>query len=224
MIIIPVGDDNPRKTVPWVNWLLIIVNVAVFASYALASEAKTAALFEHYALVPSRWRPEALLTSMFLHGGVAHLLGNMLFLWITGDNVEDRLGHFGYLVFYATAGAVAGLAHVWHLPHSDVPCVGASGAISGVMAAYLVLFPRVHIRFWGVLIFVVIFRTFSFQLPAWSALGFWFLQQLLMQWLAGRDPGVATVAYDAHIGGFAAGLLLLLPMRLAGLVKGGRTH
>lgn len=133
-------------------------------------------LILRHGMVPARWTVETLFTSMFLHGGFAHLAGNMLFLWIVGDNVEDRVG---YLAFYLLAGAAAGLAHVHGHPDSRLPCVGASGAISGTMAAYMVLFPLARIRFWGLLWFVILVRSLTFRLPAVGAIGLWFAEQLL---------------------------------------------
>ncbi len=220
MIILPIGDENPSKTTPFVNYALILANTVVFATYAFSSRQATEALVRHHGLVPADWGWETLGSSMFLHGGFAHLLGNMLFLWITGDNVEDRLGHLGYLFFYATAGACAGLAHVYGHPDSRIPCVGASGAISGVMAGYLVLFPFARIRFWALFFFFIIIRTFTFTLPALLAIGLWFGEQLLLEHFSGR-AGITEVAYDAHIGGFVAGLAVVGLMRLTGLAEGG---
>ena len=217
MILLPIGDDNPSKRIPFVNLALIAANVAVFFSYAYSPDAEAFVL--RHGFIPSRFSWETLFSAMFLHGGLPHLLGNMLFLWIAGDNVEDRLGHLGYLLFYALGGAAAGLAHAWMHPRSPIPCVGASGAISAVMAAYLVLFPLSRIRFWGA---VLIFWTFTFEMPALVAIGFWAAEQVLLQRLAGSDPRMTEVAYDAHLGGFALGLGSILPMRLLGIVKGGR--
>lgn len=150
---------------------------------------------------------------MFLHGGLLHLLGNLWFLWIVGDNVEGRLGRFGYAIFYLTCGTVAGLAHVWANPRSGIPCVGASGAISGVLAGYVVLFPIARIRFRACLLFP--FFGWRFGLPAFLAIGLWFLEQLGLGRLTEEGSGPTLVAYDAHIGGFLAGAILvgLLPTR-----------
>lgn len=147
-----------------------------------------------------------LITSMFLHGGVAHLLGNMLYLWICGDNVEDALGHVNYLLFYLVCGVLAGLAHVFATQFLGqdtlTPCLGASGAISGVLAGYMLLFPRKRIHFW-------IFFIFTISLPAVLAVGLWFVFQVIdgLGVLGGDQAG--GIAYAAHIGGFIAGLLLV---------------
>lgn len=224
LILLPIGDDNPTKRFPLVNYALIAANAFVFAGYAFAPEARAERFILEHGLVPAAWTWQTLLGSMFLHGGLMHLAGNMLFLWIAGDNVEDRLGHLGYLAFYLFAGAAAGYVHIDEHPLSRIPCVGASGAISGVMAAYLVLFPRAHIRFWGLFFFVIIVRTFTFSLPAVAAIGLWFAEQMLMGSLAARDPSMTQVAYDAHIGGFLAGLIVAGGLRLFGVVEGGRTR
>ncbi|MFH1022985.1 MAG: rhomboid family intramembrane serine protease [Planctomycetota bacterium] len=215
--ILPVGDDNPRRHFPVVNLFLIAANVGVFLFYAFDTPDRAECFILRWGLVPASWRPETLVTSIFLHGGIAHLLGNMLFLWIAGDNVEDRVGHIRYLLLYLFLGVAAGAAHVIFNPASLLPCVGASGAISGVLAGYLVLFPGARIRF--AFIFVI-FRLFSFPMPALVAIGFWFLEQVFLAHLA-RVEAVTQVAYDAHIGGFSAGFIILLAARMTGMVKGG---
>ena len=219
MILLPIGDDIPSKRFPLVNLALVAANVAVFFSYAFSPGTLAETFILRHGLVPARFTWETLLTSMFLHGGLAHLLGNMLFLWIAGDNVEDRLGHLGYLLFYLLGGAAAGLAHAWMNPRSSMPCVGASGAISAVMAAYLVLFPLSRIRFWGA---ILLFWTFTFSMPALVAIGFWAAEQVLLQRMTAGDPRMTEVAYDAHLGGFALGFVSVLGMRVLGLVQGGR--
>ncbi len=150
-----------------------------------------------------------LLTSMFMHGGIAHIFGNMLFLWIFGDNVEDRIGHVRYLIFYLISGLVASLCHVFFTilffgVESDqalVPSLGASGAISGVLGAYLLLFPQKRVT-------VIMFR-FLTQVPAWVAIGMWFVMQLFLGLKVFGGRGSDGVAYAAHIGGFVAGLVLI---------------
>jgi len=150
-----------------------------------------------------------LLTSMFLHSGFAHIAGNMLFLWIFGDNVEDRLGHFGYLIFYLLCGAGANLAHLLFNFTSPLPAVGASGAIAGVMGAYFILYPRARVLTWWVF--------FVFWLPAWLVLGYWFLGEFLSgaASLFSSATGAGGVAFWAHVGGFVTGVMLikLLPVR-----------
>jgi membrane associated rhomboid family serine protease len=160
----------------------------------------------------------ALLTSMFLHGSWMHLIGNMWFFWIFGNNVEDSMGHLRFLVFYLLTGLMAAAAHVISTPGSPVPTVGASGAISGIMGAYIVLYPGARVT---TMIPLFIFIRFV-ALPAWVFLGLWFLIQLLS---AGADPaGGGGVAFWAHIGGFAAGVLLIMVFRNPRLVHAKRSH
>ncbi len=156
-----------------------------------------------------------LITCMFLHGGWMHLLGNMLFLYIFGDNVEDRLGHVGYVVFYLVSGVLSGLAHLLTDPSSVVPTIGASGAIAGVMGAYFLLYP--HAR---VLTVIPIFFFLEFiVLPAWLMLGFWFVIQLFQGSLAAATPGAGGVAWWAHIGGFAVGAGVVYVLRQVGWIR-----
>jgi membrane associated rhomboid family serine protease len=221
-MIIPVGDVNPRKTTPFVNYLLILANVsAFFWMYLNRSEAEVIQIVDTYALHPNRWHDvKTLFTSMFLHGGWGHLIGNMLFLWIAGDNVEDRLGHLPYLLFYLLAGVAGSVAHVVMavstMPSmADVPTVGASGAISGVLGAYLVFFPSSKIKF---ILWLILFVR-GFTLPSWGAIGFWIASQLLMarHQLDGIAKGeTAMVAVFAHLGGFAFGFAAGALVRLFG--------
>lgn len=152
---------------------------------------------------PDAWL--GLLTSIFLHGSWAHLGGNMLYLWIFGDNVEDVMGHGRFLAFYLITGMIAGLAHVATSPSSTVPLIGASGAIAGVLGAYVILYPRARIL--SLLILGIFVRLA--ELPAVLVLSLWFVLQLLSGVVALGAPGIATVAWWAHIGGFLAGILLL---------------
>lgn len=207
----PIRDHNPSGRVPHVTRLLVALNVLIFLGCwaLLPSGAAQDRLFFDWGLVPARAVQQgawwSVLTSMFLHAGWAHLFGNMLFLWIFGDNLEDRFGHFGFLAFYLLAGSGAALAQVAAGPASAIPMVGASGAIAGVMGGYLLLFPRARVDV--LFFFLIFFRIFA--IPAWAVLGFWFASQLV--------AGVATpidlggVAYWAHAGGFVAGLALTLP-------------
>ena len=155
-----------------------------------------------------------LITCMFLHGGWMHFFGNMLFLYIFGDNVEDRMGHLGYAVFYVLAGILAGLVHLFSDPASPVPTIGASGAIAGVMGAYFFLYPNAR-----VLTIVPVFFMLEFVvLPAWVMLGFWFIIQLFQGTLAAATPGAGGVAWWAHVGGFAAGAVIVVVLRAAGFL------
>ncbi|HVR85006.1 MAG TPA: rhomboid family intramembrane serine protease [Planctomycetota bacterium] len=205
-MFIPIGDDNPTERTPFVNYALIAVNIAVFLLFSLGDSDGSSAI--RWAMVPADLHWQTLFTNLFLHAGWMHLIGNMWFLWIFGDNVEDRLGHLGYIAFYFVCGLAADAAHILSNPTSDVPTLGASGAISGVMGAYALFYPRQPVRtliwFWT----VYIIRT-----PAFIWIGLWFVQQVLLNVLTPRGSGVA---YLAHIGGFIAGGALALAVKAAG--------
>ncbi|MCE8419156.1 rhomboid family intramembrane serine protease [Rhodovulum sulfidophilum] len=210
----PLRDHNPSSRFPFVTLALIAANVAVFLfCLPLFSNPKALhALFMEWGMVPALitqsgdW--SGMLTSMFLHGGVLHLAGNMLFLWIFGDNMEDRFGHLGFLLFYLAGGVAAALLQYAAAPSSPVPVVGASGAIAAVMGGYLLLFPKARVDL--LIILIVIFRVIP--VPAWLMLGLWFGLQLYSGASAAADEG--GVAYWAHSGGFIAGLALTLPLWL----------
>lgn len=208
-MILPIGEGTKRHSFPIFNVLLLVANVAVFWHQATAPE--TANLVATYALVPEYWSFKTLLTSMYLHGGLWHLVGNMMFLMIAGNSVEDRMGHLPYLVFYHVAGMAGGLAHVAvsNGAAALVPCVGASGAISGVMAAYLVFFPTAPIKY------VVLPFMRTFESPCWYSVGLWVLAQFLL-WKQSISGKATEVAVMAHIGGFAFGLVAALLLRLFG--------
>lgn len=219
-MIIPVGDLNKTRRTAWVNWLLIAANFGVFF-WMLSNPNLDEKVFISYALVPNTWADNwrSLFTSMFMHAGWGHILGNMLFLYIAGDNVEDRLGHIQYLVFYLVAGLAGSAAHVVYSTHfgsgGGIPTVGASGAISGVMGAYLVFFPKAQIKF---MIWLIIFIRY-FTLPSWGVIGFWVASQVMMarnQWEGNADKQTAMVAVFAHLGGFAFGFLVGLAARMFG--------
>ncbi|QDY68681.1 rhomboid family intramembrane serine protease [Qingshengfaniella alkalisoli] len=222
----PIRDHNPSNSTPFVNYALIMINVVVFLGYQsiFQNPQLLGQFFWNYAIIPARITQgdglTGMITSMFLHGGWMHLLGNMLFLFIFGDNLEDQLGHTLYLAFYMACGIAAGLAQVMTSPLSTVPLVGASGAIAGVMGGYLLMFPRARVDV--TLIIIIFFKIFP--MPAWVTLGIWFALQLFNG--AGSMTGEGGVAYWAHIGGFVAGAVLILPLWLS---KGGpafwrRTH
>ena len=218
MIILPVGDVQKTRTTAWVNWLLIAANCAIFAWYGFKPERRDA-VFINYAMVPDHWENwKTLFTSMFLHGDPLHLLGNMLFLYIVGDNVEDRIGHLAYLVFYLLAGLAGSLVHILYslqFGGGSTHTLGASGAISGVMGAYLIFFPRSQIKF---MIWLIIFVRY-FTLPSWGVIGFWIGSQILMarnQWHGVADQEAAMVAVFAHLGGFAFGLVVAILARMFG--------
>jgi len=216
-MFIPLKDLNPRRTYPIVNTTLILVNVLVFIyQYTLPPYAFKTFMIAN-ATVPARFPAwlsghahfEAaflpLLTSMFLHSGILHIAGNMLFLWIFGDNVEDFYGHFTYLFFYLVCGIGSGLLHVLFNMTSAVPALGASGAISGVMGAYGILYPRARIL---TLVFI-----FLVPIPAVIILGYWFILQFLSGVSSLGAAASGGVAWWAHVGGFLLGMLLTLMAR-----------
>lgn len=211
----PIRDHNPSSRTPYVTIGLIALNLLI---YVLTERwgGDMLRLWVENALYPlaitEGTRLPALVTHMFLHGGLLHILGNMLFLWVFGDNMEDQMGHVGFLVFYLACGVLAALAQVVTDPYSTVPMVGASGAIAGVMGGYLLMFPRARID----VIAIIIILIRRFVVPAWVILLVWFGLQLVMGLVSGADSGVA---YWAHNGGFVAGILLTLPLFLR---RGGR--
>jgi membrane associated rhomboid family serine protease len=215
--MIPIRDENPAKSFPAVTLGLIAACIAAFAYQASLPPRLAQQLALMYGLVPRVITnfPElgtealapgllSLLTSMFLHGDLLHLAGNMWFLWIFGNNVEDALGHLGFLLFYVLAGLAAAATQIAALPDSVVPMVGASGAIAGVLGAYMILFP--HARIVTLVPFVFLYFV---RLPAFIVLGMWFLFQVVHS-AAPINPYRGGVAWFAHIGGFVAGMILLL--------------
>ena len=222
-MFVPLRDENPLRVIPfqYVTVGLILANVLVYAVEVAAFDPAIVAsfavvpneLFEAGVLGPGARGdtlpiPErlTLVSYMFLHGDVFHLLGNMLFLWVFGDNVEDAMGHIRFVVFFLACGIFAGLTHAWMMPQSHLPLIGASGAVAGVIAAYIMLHPRV--RVW-----VLAFRFIPLRISAALALGAWILMQLVMAAL----PQIGPVAWWAHIGGLAAGAVLILIMRRPGV-------
>ncbi|MEH6392839.1 MAG: rhomboid family intramembrane serine protease [Sulfitobacter sp.] len=211
----PIRDHNPSGRTPYITYLLMAVNIGVFLSYVglFGDDRALNIFFFEWALIPGRVTSgqdySGLFTSMFLHGGWLHLAGNMLFLYIFGDNIEDEMGHIGYLIFYLACGVLSAGAHVISAPYSPVPTVGASGAIAGVMGGYLLLYPKAKVDI--LIIFIVFFRIFP--IPAWIMLGLWLGMQLIGG--IGADPTIGGVAYWAHSGGFFVGILLTLPLWLS---------
>lgn len=215
--MIPLRDVNPRKGVPVVNIALVVANVLMFL-WELSLGPRIDGALASIAFVPSEFFGGAtvkesvdIATSMFLHGGWLHLIGNMLYLWIFGDNIEDRMGHGRYLVFYLLCGYAAALAHAVFNPGSSLPAIGASGAVAGVLGAYLVLFPHARVMTLIPFGFYIAMR----ELPALFVLGLWFVMQLFT---GVASIGVSTaetggVAWFAHIGGFVAGLVLVFVFR-----------
>jgi membrane associated rhomboid family serine protease len=210
--VLPLRDINPTQRVPVVTYGLILINVAVFVyQFLVLDPVASRAFVEQHGVVPyfltsgyarSLSTP---ITSMFLHGGVAHLLSNMWFLHVFGDNVEDLLGHARFVAFYLLTGIAAVLGHVLIDPTSTLPLVGASGAISGVLGAYVLMFPQAR-----VVTFVPIF--FLFEIPAFFFILVWFVMQVFSGFGSLATPQSPGVAFFAHIGGFVAGVVLLLAM------------
>ncbi len=215
--MIPYKDDNPTRTTPYITIGLIVINCLVFFYQMSLGITGTEKFIFEFGLIPleltrfqnfshSQAIPPffSLLTAMFLHGGLMHLGGNMLYLWIFGDNIEDRLGHLRFLAFYLLTGVLATLSHVFITPSSNIPMIGASGAISAVLGAYLVLFPKARVH---TLIFFFYFIR-VIRLPAMVVLGFWFVLQFL-QGVSSLSRVGGGVAWFAHIGGFVAGFILI---------------
>jgi membrane associated rhomboid family serine protease len=220
--MIPLKDRDIRKRFPFVTILLITINILIFIyQLSLAEELKI--FFIHFSVIPNHvyqalhsdvFKPMVfitLLTSQFLHGGWLHLGGNMLYLWVFGDNVEDKLGHIRFLVFYLLCGVTASILHIYIEPASAIPTVGASGAISGVLGAYIFMFPKSRVL---TLIPIFIFIQIA-ELPAYVILGLWFVLQFIngLLSLGYTDAGMGGVAWWAHIGGFITGLILVMPFK-----------
>jgi membrane associated rhomboid family serine protease len=210
--MIPISDDNPAKRAPIVNWAMIGICVLIFLWQLTLGESGAMDILYRYGVIPvallqgrdveALWPPATLITSMFLHGGILHLLGNMLYLWIFGNNVEDALGHVRYVIFYAACGIGAALAHAVVDPSSTIPMIGASGAISGVLSGYMLIFPRARIT----VIIPLGVLLYPFKIAAVFVVGFWFIMQLAAAALS--DPSQPGVAFWAHVGGFVVGLAL----------------
>lgn len=220
--MIPLRDENPSKGIPYVNILLIFANIAAFVhqKFLVFGGSQDLVLrmgyipYELTHLVdigpPSRIPiPLTIFTAMFMHGGWIHLLGNMLFLWIFGDNVEEKLGHFRYMYFFLMCGVAASLFHIFTNYHSRVPCIGASGAVAGIMGAYMFLFPRARIK--TLLILGIFIQVVS--IPAIVMLGYWILIQILSGFTEWGSRTGGGIAWFAHIGGFFAGFFLMIIMK-----------
>jgi membrane associated rhomboid family serine protease len=222
-MFIPLHDDTPLRVIrfQFVTIAIIVLNVAVFLIWgAFSNDVVQASIASGFGVVPSELfngggvhnpvpEPLTLITYLFLHGGWMHLIGNMLFLWVFADNVEDAFGYIGFIIFYLLCGAVAGLVFAFMAPGSENPLIGASGAVSGVLASYLVLYPRA--RVW-----ILLFLRIPVPLPAVWVLGGWFLLQVFSLAAAGPHE---EVAWWAHIGGFAVGLILTAILRNQLMVK-----
>jgi membrane associated rhomboid family serine protease len=208
----PISDVIPSRTVPFVTIGLIVVNSLVFIYMLTLPDGMVETFVATYAVIPAAFSVPTLFTSQFLHAGWLHIIGNMLYLWIFGDNVEDRLGHVRFLIFYLGAGAVAAILQVLFNPYSSVPMLGASGAIAGVMGAYFVLYPQSRVL---TAIFILIFFDVV-EIPAVFFLGIWFLMQLLsgVGSLGGTNASAGGTAFWAHVGGFVVGVAVGLVLRV----------
>lgn len=231
--MVPLKDENPISTTPVVVFVLLALNILIFLYEMSLSEEALQQFFNVWAIVPAELTGElagrtttvdpewlTLFTSQFLHGGFLHLGGNMLYLWVFGNNIEDQLGHVKFLIFYLACGALAGLSQWIFEPSSTIPTLGASGAIAGIMGAYIIRFPRAKIV---TLVPLFIIMT-TFRVPAIFFLGFWFVQQAFYSALslgATADMGSGGVAYLAHAGGFVFGAIL---GPLLGLFAKGRDN
>lgn len=219
--MIPLRDDQPVFSTPFVNYFLIVLNTLIFLwelSVGMQSHRALNSFMTEFGVVPHHeiavlsghaygglaLAVLPLFTSLFLHASFLHVAGNMLFLWIFGDNIEDYLGHFTYLVFYLASGVAAGVTHILLNQGSRIPSVGASGAIAGVMGAYFILYPRARVLVWFPPIFF-------FHVPAWLMLGYWFIANFL----SGTATAIAEtsqgsgIAFWAHVGGFVAGVIMI---------------
>jgi membrane associated rhomboid family serine protease len=208
--MIPLRDEIPTRNIPIINYAFIAINVIVFIFQILLGPYEEAIVYE-FALIPYHFTSGIglgditdIFTSMFMHAGLAHIGGNMLYLWIFGDNVEDRMGRVRYIIFYLTGGLVASLAHIITNPGSQIPTVGASGAIAAVLGAYLVLYPQSRVL---TLVPLGFFIRMT-MVPAVLVLGVWFVLQLFQGVLTIGGPDVGGVAFWAHIGGFISGVVL----------------
>lgn len=208
--MIPLRDVIPTRTTPFVTVAIIVANALVFV-YELSLGPYANDFVAYFGLVPAAFSWANVFTSMFVHGGLLHVAGNMLYLWIFGDNVEDQMGHGRFLVFYLACGTIAALVQTMMVPDSVVPMVGASGAIAGTMGAYFVLYPRSRIVS---LVFLFIFVQVV-EIPAIFFLGFWFLMQFLsgVGSIATTAQSAGGVAFWAHVAGFAAGIGGILVFR-----------
>lgn len=219
--MIPITDANPTRRFPIINLSLIVINIIAFmvelsmptrtlerfiSTWGVIPNHIFLAVANPFTTSPLVWL--TLITSQFLHGGWAHIIGNLLFLWVFGDNIEDALGHFSYLIFYLLAGVGAALVQVFVMGPSSIPTIGASGAIAGVLGAYLLLYPTARI---GILLPLFFFFT-TINLPAIFVIGWWFVQQFFYG-IGSLTTAAATggIAFWAHIGGFIVGLVMILP-------------
>ena len=203
----PYKDDNPRVLIPYITYFLIGINLFIFLfqfSMGMNDPEAEAIFIYTYGLIPSQFSVVTMFTSMFLHGGISHIMGNMWFLWVFGDNVEHRLGRVPYAIFYLVCGILATLCHWFFFQNSPVPLIGASGAISGVLGAYFLLYPYNRVK----VLFIFVFIT-ALELQAMYVLGFYLLLQVYQLLGTFGVSHQTSVALWAHIGGFITGLIVI---------------
>ena len=206
-MLFPYKDDNPRVLVPYVTYAIISINVLIFVlqlNMAMVNSSIEREFIYKFGFIPANFSFFTMFTSMFLHGGFSHIFGNMWFLWVFGDNVEGILGHIKFGIFYLLCGLVATMSQLFVNPESNIPMVGASGAIAGVLGMYMIRFPHARVH---VFAFIIIFFT-TFRVPAMFVLGFWFFNQLTNGLGSLGFDTTGGVAWFAHIGGFIAGVML----------------
>jgi membrane associated rhomboid family serine protease len=209
--MIPLRDSVPSRHVPVITWLIVAANTLVFLLQLMLNNAQLTWFVDNFAFIPASWQAYplwwmlTLFTSMFMHGGWLHFISNMWILIIFGDNVEDRMGPFGFLVFYLLSGLAAGLLQFAFVPNSLIPTLGASGAIAGVMGAYIVLYPRARV----VTLIPLFFFFTTVNIPAFAYLGIWFVTQFFSGIASIGQVMMGGVAWWAHIGGFLFGVLLV---------------
>ena len=220
--MIPYKDDNPTHIIPFITIGIIILNIAVFFSQLASSAGMNTITYAYGAIPYSLLTFESqqpvhpamtVFSSMFMHGGLFHLGGNMLYLWIFGNNIEDRLGHVRFIIFYLFCGICAAYSHALTNPDSTIPMIGASGAVSGILGAYILLFPRANVH---TLLFLGFFIT-TVKIPALIVIGFWAIIQFLNGMVSSGLQNTGGVAWFAHLGGFLIGLLTIkvwLPKRI----------
>ena len=206
-MLFPYKDDNPRILVPYVTYCIIGINALIFVlqfNLGISDPSAEKAFIYRFGFIPADFSLITIFTSMFLHGGISHIMGNMWFLWVFGDNVEGVLGHLKYAIFYLLCGLAATISQLLINPNSTIPMVGASGAIAGVLGMYMIRFPHARVH---VFAFIIIFFT-TFRIPAMFVLGFWFFNQLTNGFGSLGFDTTGGVAWFAHIGGFIAGVML----------------
>lgn len=199
-------DENPRRNFPWTTLIIIITNISIFIlSYFSPVKARFFLMVPENLVHSPSENIYTLYTSMFMHANLPHILGNMYFLWVFGDNIEDRLGTLKYIFLYFSCGIIAGLAHIFITSRPEIPVLGASGAISGILGGYLLLYPKARIKLFS----MIFFRPIAITLPIWFYLGVWFFGQQVLY----ASMGVPGIAWYAHIGGFIFGFIVLLGMK-----------